>query len=358
MFSHSRFKVVSAKNIFFIIFVFFNLGFFGVTLANEKNNIPVVKGFNVGAFVTSGDIEFLKSQGVKFIRLNLSKKPVAFKQYPYSIDDDAVSNIDRIVELCKKNNIRIILDPHTFPGTKEVSFTRADDEIWKNYKFHKIVLNIWAYLANRYKEESTIFAFDIFNEPTVEDLTLEQGPGSWNELVGKIISTIRSVTKDKYIIVEPAAGRVSIFKRMDRVNGVKYLKLPDANKIILGIHMYAPILFTHQGVRGRAVGVLYPGWINGHFYDKKILKEYLAEVEVFSRKNNVNVLVTEFSASRYGESAADKYVFDLIDIFNEYKWGWIYHSFRLAPEWNAELSDKDSFPPERWKFLIRELDKK
>ena len=57
----------------------------------------------------------------------------------------------------------------------------------------------------------------------------------------------------------------------------------------------------------------------------------------FQGEFNVHVYVGEFSAIRWApDSSAYRYLRDLIELFEEYRWDWSYHAFREWPGWSVE----------------------
>ena len=58
-------------------------------------------------------------------------------------------------------------------------------------------------------------------------------------------------------------------------------------------------------------------------------------VRKFQQRHTPQISVGEFSARIYGPGAG-QHPRDRISIFEEYGWGWTYHSFREARWWNGE----------------------
>ena len=97
-------------------------------------------------------------------------------------------------------------------------------------------------------------------------------------------------------------------------------------------------------------GVRYPGTVNGLYWDKKQIRKELQTVLDFQHKYKVPILVGEFSVIRWAPKAdAVQYLSDLIDIFEEYQWSWIYHGFREVQCWSLEHDEApgrhDDNPP-------------
>jgi hypothetical protein len=85
--------------------------------------------------------------------------------------------------------------------------------------------------------------------------------------------------------------------------------------------------------------------INGTLYDKGALRQILTDALNFQRYHNLPTLyVGEFSVVNWAPGASGaNYFRDLLEIFEEYGWGWAYHSYR--EEWigfSAEYTCPDN----------------
>ena len=80
------------------------------------------------------------------------------------------------------------------------------------------------------------------------------------------------------------------------------------------------------------------GTVDGVKWDKEMLKWELRPVREFQQAYNVQIIVSEFSCIRWalGESR-QKLLTDMIDIYEEYDWDWLYHSYPGWPGWSPRL---------------------
>lgn len=114
------------------------------------------------------------------------------------------------------------------------------------------------------------------------------------------------------------------------------MKPVDIPRVVYQVHMYHPIVFTHQKVFDpKQAECRYPGVIDGIPTDKETLRKKLQPVRDFQLAYNVPIYVGEFSAIRWAPGACE-YLRDCIDIFEEYGWDWSYHAFREWDGWSVE----------------------
>ena len=102
--------------------------------------------------------------------------------------------------------------------------------------------------------------------------------------------------------------------------------------------------------------IKYPGLIDGKFWDKNTLREYIKKVVLFQDRNHIpsnRILVGEFGGNRKSKGLV-QYFQDLIDIFNENKWHFAFYGFH-EDNWDGmdyELGNKN-LPESYWKALDR-----
>jgi len=83
--------------------------------------------------------------------------------------------------------------------------------------------------------------------------------------------------------------------------------------------------------------VTYPGDIAGSHWDKERLRRALRPAIEFQRDYGAHIYIGEFSAIRWAPGdSAERYLRDVIDIFEEQGWDWAYHAFREWHGWSVE----------------------
>ncbi len=214
---------------------------------------------------------------------------------------------------------------------------------WESPKLSGVVSKVWGGIAQTllpYRD--VIYAYDIYNEPLDWD-QMPHAPKQWRGIAEDAVKAIREVDKETWICFESGPGSLHW--------GLASMKpLPDA-RVVYSIHYYNPHEFTHQGVMNIAgtdlaevkakLNVRYPGEINGFLWNKESIKRSLDCARDFQLKYHVPIIVGEFSVIRWAPKPdSQQYLQDLVDIFEEYHWSWVYHGFREWPGWSVEHNEE------------------
>lgn len=245
-----------------------------------------------------------------------------------------LKELDTVLIACKQYGIKVVIDLHSIPGGRDNSGTKIFYD--KQYNDHFIA--IWQTIAHRYIGNQTVWGFDLMNEPIQNNPPSEDMDYIQTQI--RASEAIRNIDKKTPII----------FEVDDWDSATRFISLSPipVSNVIYEVHMYQPGTFTHQGVINNNTNIIYPGFINGNYYDKNTLKGILQPVRDFQLRYHVPIYVGEFSAIRWAPGAA-QYLNDCIGIFEEYGWNWTYHAFREWNGWDVEYENGTSktAPPKR-----------
>lgn len=171
-------------------------------------------------FVTKADIDSLRKWGFNSVRL-----PMHYDLFTLPVDKEPDSTkqtwltkgfalTDSLLSWCKANNMYLILDLHAAPGGQGNDLNIADRDstkpsLWQSKANQIKTIELWRKLAERYKDESNIGAYDILNEPNwgFDDEHDKHGQKEEHnkplrELFMNITQAIRSLDKKHIIIIE------------------------------------------------------------------------------------------------------------------------------------------------------------
>ena len=329
-------------------------------------NLPLLSQSQTEKNLSQADFDYAASAGANVIRLTVHADPNDKRCVPFTDNNGSVIEAERnmgisalkaAVNMAQNAHVKIIIDMHTTPGM-------SNGQIWMDESYWKTLTNIWTTIAQLFKNDSTVLAFDLMNEPNVHT-TIERGssdinrmfkgtwspPANWkntskdyNLQIGNLISAIRKIDPNRYVIVEGFGylGNPVNFNWMKPIEGF--------DKIVYSFHMYVPTGLTMLGTKGsemkgkdaKAQPFKMPE-------DESKIDKALAPVLAFQKRYNVPIFVGEFGITDKAIIAKDGngnsyngacWLNVLINKMNEYKWGWTYWDF-----WTAIRKPKSNNDP-------------
>lgn len=174
-------------------------------------------------FIQKKDIDSMKKWGFNSVRL-----PMHYNLYTLPVEDEPVAGVntwlekgfqltDSLISWCKANEMYLILDMHATPGGQghDVNISDRDPlkpSLWEREDNRSKLIALWKKLAEKYRNETTIGAYDLINEPnwSFEGLTkgvekngvadLKNEP--LKNLMVDITRAIREVDQNHIIIIE------------------------------------------------------------------------------------------------------------------------------------------------------------
>jgi hypothetical protein len=293
--------------------------------------LPRLRGMMVPTFIPDTSLQTLASWGVNHIRWQLT-----WDGFPYSPADtaslevyrkwlmSALDHIDSLLPICRENGIRVVIDLHTLPGGRSADYVH---NLFRKKENQDAFISVWKEIARRYQNEIIVWGYDLANEPV--EGKVPAGLMNWYELATAASNEIRTIDTNHAIIIEgEPSGGLEALTRMQ--------PLPIA-KAVYSFHMYAPDVFTHQGIGGRPEGIYYPGKIMGREWNIGLMRKMLQSVKEWQLRYNTHIYVGEFSAIRWAPAqSAYYYLQDCINLFEEMGWDWAYHAFREYEGWSVE----------------------
>lgn len=170
--------------------------------------------------VTKADIDAMATWGFNSVRLpmhyNLFTLPVEDEPVPGKNTwlDKGFALTDQLLAWCKANNMYLILDLHAAPGGQGNDLAISDRDpnkpsLWDSAANQQKTVALWKKLAERYKDEPWIGAYDIINEPNWgftdaadKNGCKEQKNEPLKQLLVDVTKAIRAVDSRHMIIVE------------------------------------------------------------------------------------------------------------------------------------------------------------
>lgn len=156
-------------------------------------------------YITEGDIHYLKSIGVNSIRIPFNYRLFTSEDYLGANDPNrGFELIDPVISWCKKEGIYVILDMHAAPGGQ--TGDNIDDGygypfLFKSEANQKQCAEIWARIADHYKNEPIIIGYDLLNEPIATYFDAGDFNPSLEPVYKLITAAIRTVDKNHIVIL-------------------------------------------------------------------------------------------------------------------------------------------------------------
>ncbi|RKY39830.1 MAG: hypothetical protein DRP75_00860 [Candidatus Omnitrophota bacterium] len=259
-------------------------------------------------FIRKEDIRRLKSMGVNCLRLPFNFR--LLKKYGFYY-------LDRLIAWCKEFRLYLILDLHSAPGGQNADWhsdTQGESLLWRREEYQKQTLSLWHSLAKHYSNEPIIAGYDLLNEPVARDIySLRQ----LKRLYQRLIETIREVDKRHIIFLEGNLWAQEI----------DFLQELEKSNIVWSIHFYQPLDFTFNF----RPHLLYPGEIDGEYWDKKRIRDYLTLYYRKAKECKVPIYVGEFGVNyRWGCRGELRYLKESIEVFEEFGFHWTYWTYKAV----------------------------
>ncbi len=261
------------------------------------------KDYNNGRFKESY-FKMIKDAGFSTIRVNLHT--FSHMNSEYKIDPKWLEALDWIVEKGLEAKLMVILDMHEFNAM-------ADDPVGKKDMF----LAVWKQLAPRYKDQPADLLFELLNEPN-RKLSAEM----WNSYLVEVLNIVRETNPHRTLIIGP--GNWNGIESLDK------LVLPkDDKNIIVTVHFYHPMKFTHQGAPWTSEfkdlkGVTWSGTAE----EKNEVVTKLKVAADWSKANDRPIFLGEFGAYDKGEmKSRELYIAFVARTAEKYGFSWAYWQF-------------------------------
>lgn len=247
------------------------------------------------------------SKGFDHIRL-----PVDFRNYANSkgvVKKSFYRRLDKIIDMANDEGLAVMLDFH---GWYDFNVSHGDA---------KLFLNIWSDVAEHYKNHSNMLMFELINEPHETeggDLNMDV----LTALQTTAIENIREISPHRTIIVATAEW-----------NGPWTLRdfdLTQFDNIIVAIHTYEPMDFTHQGF----------SWMGTQDVKLELTDEMLEKLDKqlklitdFRNRTGMKVVINEFGVNTSGHISDEdvhRYLSHITAFAEENDIAWTYWEYNAG----------------------------
>jgi endoglucanase len=177
------------------------------------------------------------------------------------------------------------------------------------------LLAFWSQVADHYQGSPSAVVFEILNEPN------RAMDSRWNAIAAEALAVIRKTNPNRNVIIGPAFWNSSAW--------LSRLELPQADShIIVAVHYYAPMQFTHQGASWTPQYTALTGVIWGTPEDYAAIDHDFDGVQAWAKEHHRPILLGEFGA--YDKAPLDsrvKYTSAVARAAEKRGWAWAYWQF-------------------------------
>jgi len=190
---------------------------------NLGNALEAPKEGDWGLKLEADYFKQIKAAHFDTVRVPVRWSAHAAEEAPYTIDADFFKRVDWVLDQCEANHLNAVLNVHHY------------DALDKDPDKHTArLVALWQQIATRYKDRPAGVYFELYNEPH-DKLTADK----WNDAVAKVLAEVRKTNPTRPVIVGPVSW--------NSFRSLPQLKLPEDKNLIVTVHYYEPMTFTHQG---------------------------------------------------------------------------------------------------------------
>ena len=183
-------------------------------------------------YLKPDDLVRLAGLGFDHVRL-----PIDEKELWLPAGEPNEAEFDRLlagIGWSRDAGLRVIVDLHTVTSHH---FNAANDgatnTLWTDDPAQRHFLDLWRELSSRLGDlPVSEVAYEFLNEPVADDHE------DWNRLVTRAYGLVRGLEPDRVLVMGP--------NRWQQPENMPFLAVPSGDpNVILSVHTYAPLLFTH-----------------------------------------------------------------------------------------------------------------
>ena len=220
--------------------------------------------------------QIVKDAGFNSVRLPVRWSAHAMTEKPYTIEPNFMSRVDWAVKNALSRGLPVILNIHHYR------------ESYSDPNGHKErFLALWKQIADHYKDYPDNLIFELMNEPK-NKLDADM----WNIYLKESLAVVRQSNPKRTVVIGPAGDNV--------IEYLKFLDIPKEDRnIIVTIHYYSPLEFTHQGAdwitKGDPNTWMGTKW-TGTDKEKKAVTDVFDIAAAWGKANNRPINLGEFGS--------------------------------------------------------------
>ncbi len=248
--------------------------------------------------------ELIKEAGFSSVRIVL--QPFRLMNAAHELPASWFETLDWAVDAALANGLAVIVDMHEFGAM-------AEDPIGRK----EMLLSFWRQVAPHLADAPGSVVFELLNEPFGK-LT----PELWNEYLREVLGIVRASNPTRVVVVGPGLW--------NSIGALEKLVLPeDDPNLIVTVHYYEPMPFTHQGApwakeHKDTSGV---SWL-GTAAERQRTEADFGKAQAWAAAHGRPILLGEFGAYEKGDmESRARYTAHVARTAEKLGWSWAYWQF-------------------------------
>lgn len=216
--------------------------------------------------------KIIKKGGFDNVRIAIHPFKYIKSSTDFTLDPSFFQTLDWSVKESLSNNLMTIIDLHEHGSMSKNPLDKKP-----------MLLAIWEQIAAHYKDYPKELLFEICNEPNMD-------PTIWNGIQSEGLKIVRKSNPNRTILIGTING--------NQIKHLEDLKLDEKDRnIIVAVHYYSPIQFTHQGAPWSTKNKDLSGieWTNDAMAEKAIRDDF-DFAQKWAKKHNRPITLGEFGA--------------------------------------------------------------
>lgn len=149
---------------------------------------------------SESDFDNIQALGMNVVRLPFAWWNIVTDEG--ELREDAFTRLDWFVDCCAQRGLYVILDLHAAPGSQNGNDNSGDitgANLWKDAACQDLTQLIWEHVAEHYRGNATVAAYDLLNEPSGEFNATNKT--QW-DFFDRLYQAIRVIDPDHIIMME------------------------------------------------------------------------------------------------------------------------------------------------------------
>lgn len=304
-----------------------------ITTNNNHQNRRLGRGINMGNMYeaprggwNSEELELkpeyfriIREGGFDSVRIPVRWSDYAAREAPYAIEPEFFARVDRSIQAALDAGLAVVLNAHHY------------EEIFTDPVGHEPrLLALWEQIASHYLGYPPELMFEVLNEPHGELTNL-----LWNPLLARGVQVIRQIDPRRTILVGPGVW--------NSIGGLDGFEPPSTYNLILSVHYYLPMQFTHQGASWAEGSEAWMGtqWTGTEEEKLAIINDFNL-ADTFASTHNMPVNLGEFGAYERADMESRARWTEFIVLQCEAR-GWSFHYWEFCAGFGAYDPEKGAW---------------